>query len=374
MSEMYGNRGIEIARGKGAEAWDSRGKKYIDFMCGHGAALFGHSHPVLVDALKEAASRPWTIGAGMRSPERESFMERLKEIFPGGRVYISNSGAESIEAALKLAVALRPGRSKILALRRAFHGRTLGALSLTFNPHYRKFWSDLLPGVTHVAPEKAAEEIDENTAAVFIEPVQGEGGVYPLPREILKDIRLRCSEKSALLVADEIQSGWGRCGDILASRVFGLEPDIVCFAKGVAGGLPIGVTLWKEEIGDFPVKGHGSTYGGNPLVCAVASCAYDLIKREDYPGKAARDGDAFRSAIEGIGSPLVKEVRGAGLLTGVSLSIKANEVVHALEEKGILTLNAGPMVLRFLPPFTAEEKHYEQVVQVLRDVLEGMIK
>ncbi|MBN1332232.1 MAG: aspartate aminotransferase family protein [Synergistales bacterium] len=374
MSEIYGNRGIEIAGGAGAVAWDSTGKRYIDFMCGHGAALFGHAHPALVTALNEASGRPWTVGAGMRSPQREKFIEQLRDLVPDARVYLSNSGAESIEAALKLAVALRPGRKRILALRRAFHGRTLGALSLTFNPQYRKYWKDLLPEVTHISPENAAEEVDENTVAVFIEPVQGEGGVYPLSEETLKDIRNACNAKDVLIVADEIQSGWGRCGKVLASRVLGLEPDITCFAKGVAGGLPIGVTLWSRDLGDFPVKGHGSTYGGNPLVCSVASKAYDLLKSEKYPEKAARDGEAFRSAIKNMASPLVTEVRGVGLLTGIGLTVKANLVVNGLEEKGILSLNAGPMVLRFLPPFTALDEHYDQVLVSLKEILEGLEK
>lgn len=374
MSEIYGNRGIEIAGGSGAVVWDSRGKSYIDFMCGHGAALFGHAHPELVTALTEASGRPWTIGAGMRSPAREKFMEQMRELVPDARVYLSNSGAEAIEAALKLAVALRPGRKKILALRRAFHGRTLGALSLTFNPQYRKYWKDLLPEVTHISPENAAEEVDENTVALFIEPVQGEGGVHPLSKETMKEIRNACDSKDVLIVADEIQSGWGRCGKVLASRVTGLDPDIVCFAKGVAGGLPIGVTLWSRALGDFPVKGHGSTYGGNPLVCSVASRAYDLLKNEKYPEKAARDGEWFRSSIRELASPLVTEVRGVGLLTGIELTVKANQVVKGLEEKGILSLNAGPMVLRFLPPFTALDDHYRQVIASLKEILEGLEK
>lgn len=370
MSKIYGSRKLEIAKGKGAVVWDSEGKKYIDFMCGHGAALFGHVHPVLVKVLEEASVYPWTIGAGFNSPAREKFRARLGSLLPQGRVYLGNSGTEAIEAALKLAVALKPGKKKIIALRRGFHGRTLGALSLTFNPQYKKYWKHILPPVLHVSPEDLPEAIDEETAAVFVEPVQGEGGVYPLEKNLAGRINAACSEKGALLVADEIQCGWGRCGDILASSLTGLDPDIVCLAKGVAGGLPVGITIWKDEIGDFPAKGHGSTYGGNPLVSAVGLAALELLIDEQLPARAKEDGKMFRTAISELNSPLVRDIRGMGILTGVELSVKAPRVVAALQEKGVLALPAGPMVLRFMPPFTAEKEDYDSVIAILSETLE----
>lgn len=370
MSLIYGSRKIEITGGKGAVVWDSQGKEYTDFMCGHGAALFGHAHPVLVEALQKASELPWTLGVGFNSPSREKFRAELSSLLPGGKVYLGNSGAESIEAALKLAVALRPGRDRILALRRGFHGRTLGALSLTFNPQYKKYWKNLLPRVEHVSLEELPVSIDENTAAVFVEPVQGEGGVHPVNPELAEQVNLACSGTGTILVADEIQSGWGRCGSILSSTSIGLDPHIVCLAKGVAGGLPAGVTVWKGEIGDFPAKGHGSTYGGNPFVSAVGLAALKLLKEEDLPAKAVDAGERFRKAISDLASPLIKEVRGMGLLTGVELSIRSGRVVGALQEKGVLALPAGPMVLRFMPPFTAGEKDYERVISVLAEALE----
>jgi acetylornithine/LysW-gamma-L-lysine aminotransferase len=369
MSMIYGSRKIEITKGEGAVVFDSQGKEYTDFMCGHGAALFGHAHPVLVEALQKASELPWTLGVGFNSPAREKFRSELASLLPEGKVYLGNSGAEAIEAALKLAVALRPGRNRILALRRGFHGRTLGALSLTFNPQYKKYWKDILPKVEHLSPEDLPASIDENTAAVFVEPVQGEGGVHPMSPELAEQINLACSRTGSILVADEIQSGWGRCGSIFSSTSIGLNPHIVCLAKGVAGGLPAGVTVWKGEIGDFPAKGHGSTYGGNPLVSAVGLAALMLLKEEDLPGKAIQAGDGFRKAIIALGSPLVKEVRGMGLLTGVELGIRSVQVVAALQERGVLALPAGPMVLRFMPPFTASKDDYERVLSVLAQVL-----
>ncbi len=370
MSLIYGSRKLEIAGGKGSLVWDRDGKKYIDFMCGHGAALFGHAHPVLVKALERASTYPWTLGAGFNSPAREKFRLKLGGLLPEGRVYLGNSGAEAIEAALKLAVALKPGRTKIIALRRGFHGRTLGALSLTFNPQYKKYWKDILPSVLHVSPEDLPASIDQDTAAVFVEPLQGEGGVYSLGTELAQRINLACRENGSLLIADEIQCGWGRCGHILASSLTGLDPHIVCLAKGVAGGLPVGVTIWKGEIGDFPAKGHGSTYGGNPLVSAVGLAALDLLLEENLPAKAIEEGSKFRSALEQLQSPLIREVRGKGILTGVELSVKASQVVSILQQKGVLALPAGPMVLRFMPPFTAGKEDYDTVISVLGETLE----
>ena len=370
MSLIYGSRKLEIAGGKGSLVWDRDGRKYIDFMCGHGAALFGHAHPVLVKALEGASTYPWTLGAGFNSPAREEFRLKLGELLPEGRVYLGNSGAEAIEAALKLAVALKPGRRKIIALRRGFHGRTLGALSLTFNPQYKKYWKEILPSVLHVSPEDLPASIDQDTAAVFVEPVQGEGGVYSLGRELAQRINLACRETGSLLIADEIQCGWGRCGHILASSLTGLDPHIVCLAKGVAGGLPVGVTIWKGESGEFPAKGHGSTYGGNPLVSAVGLAALHLLLEGNLPAKAIEDGSKFRSALEGLKSPLIREIRGQGILTGIELSVKASQVVSILQQKGVLALPAGPMVLRFMPPFTAGKEDYNTVISVLGETLE----
>ena len=372
MSRIYGSRKLEIAGGKGAVVWDADGNRYVDFMCGHGAALFGHVHPVLEKALQDASHFPWTLGVGLSSPSREKFMSSLSELLPGGQVYFGNSGTEAVEAALKLVIALNPGKKNILALRRGFHGRTIGALALTFNPKYRKYWKDVLLPVTHVTPEELPDSIDDDTAAVFVEPVQGEGGVFPMDCALAERINLACSEKGAFLVADEIQCGWGRCGSILASTSIGLDPHIVCLAKGVAGGLPIGVTLWKEEIGDFPAQGHGSTYGGNPFVSAVGLAALDLLQRENLPALAREKGEMFRSRLASIDSPLIKDIRGMGILTGVELNSKSTRAVELLQERGVLALPAGPLVVRFMPPFVAEETDYDKVISVFGEVLETM--
>lgn len=370
MSLMYGGRKLEIEKGNGAEIYDSNGKRYIDFVCGHGSSLFGHTHPVLVDALKEAAERPWSTGIGFSSSKREEFMGKLKELMPEGKAFLCNSGTESIEAALKLVMVFNPKRKKIVALRRAFHGRTLGSLSLTFNPQYRKPWRSRLQEVVHVNPEDIKDVVDEETAAVFVEPVQGESGVHVMEEEHVRMINESCHNAGAMLVCDEIQTGWGRCGSILASDVLGLEPDMVCLAKGVAGGLPVGVTLWKGEYGDFPVNGHGTTYGGNPLVSAVGLAAMDLLGSEKYPEQATDKGEYLRKKLSAINSPLIKEVRGVGLLNGIELTVKAAGVVKALQERGVLALTASPLVLRLLPPFVTTEEQIDEVAETVEKVLE----
>lgn len=366
---LYGSRGLTLASGHGGLVTDAAGREYVDFFTAHGSALFGHTHPRLVNALAGAAGRPWTIGMGFDDDIRTALMERLGGLLPDGRAYLCNSGTEAIEAALKLVALARPERRRILALRRGFHGRTLGALSLTFNPHYRRPFQSLLFNVEHHAPENLAGAIDETVAAVFIEPVQGEGGVYPLSPALGLEISAACQKAGALVVADEVQSGFGRCGAMLASALTGLAADIVCLAKGVAGGLPVGVTVWKGSLGDFPQGSHGSTYGGNPLVCRVAYEALSILDEENLPEKARIMGEAFRARLEAIESPTLKGVRGLGLLVGVQVEGRSAPLVRALQGRGVLALPAGPNVVRFLPSFAAEPAHFQRAAEALEDVL-----
>jgi len=368
-SGLYGSRGLTLAAGRGGLVTDEAGREYVDFFTAHGSALFGHCHPRLQAALASAADRPWTIGMGFDDEFRSDLLERLGNLLPEGKAFLCNSGTEAIEAALKLVALARPGRRRILALRRAFHGRTAGALSLTFNPHYRRPFQPFLFDVEHHSPEELPAAIDESVAAVFIEPVQGEGGVYPLDPGLGTEISMACQGTGALLVADEVQSGFGRCGALLASSLTGLAADIVCLAKGVAGGLPVGVTVWKAALGDFPQGTHGSTYGGNPLVSRVAREALALVAEEGLCEKARSWGEAFRSRLEAIGLPSVKAVRGLGLLVGVQVEGRSAPVVRALQERGVLALPAGPTVVRFLPSFAAEAHHFERAAQALEEVL-----
>ena len=252
LSGLYGGRGIALTHGEGAWVWGSDGRRYIDFFNGHGAALFGHANPVLTEALAEAARGVWSCGAGYESPAREELGAILGGELGDGRVFLCNSGTEAIEGALKLAAVLGGKRREIVACRRAFHGRSCGALGLTFNPKYRAPFTSLIPAAKHYAPEDIPAKISNATLAVFIEPVPGEGGVYPIPDEVGRAITESCHAHGVLLIADEVQSGLGRCGSFFASAERGLAPDIICLAKGLAGGMPAGAVVWRGELGDFP--------------------------------------------------------------------------------------------------------------------------
>ena len=371
LSSLFGGRGLSLISGAGSRVTDSEGREYIDFFNGHGAALFGHGNTVLMSALELASHGVWSEGAGFESPAREELANLLGGLLDDGRVFLCNSGTETIEAALKLAVALRPGRKKILACRRSFHGRTCGALALTFNPKYKTPFKLLLPAVEHYNPEDLPEKIDDDTVAVFIEPVQGEGGVYPFSVKLGGRITTAAAKHGALLVADEIQSGLGRCGAMLASGLTGLEPDIVCLAKGLAGGLPIGATVWRGALGDFPPHSHGSTYGGNELVAKVALAAVKLIAAENFAAHAEAMGEELRAALRSIESPLIKEVRGLGLLNGMEVEVPALDIVKKLQQRGLLALVAGPRVVRFLPSFAVTRSDIAEAVEIVRSVITG---
>lgn len=369
LSALFGGRGLSFSHGHGCRVYDSEGREYIDFFNGHGAALFGHANPVLQSALEEASTGLWSCGAGFESPVRRSLAGLLGSLLGDGGVFICNSGTESVEAALKLATALRPQRKRILACRRSFHGRTCGALALTFNPKYRTPFKNLLPQAEHFAPDELAAQIDEDTAAVFVEPVQGEGGVYPLDAALGRAISEACAASGAILAVDEIQSGLGRCGAMLASELTGLSPGMVCLAKGLAGGLPVGALVWKKTLGDFPPHSHGSTYGGNELVAGVAVAALKLIESENYAKRAAELGAEFRSLLTRIDNKNIKEIRGLGLLNGVELDIPSLDVVKALQANGLLTLAAGPRTVRFLPSFAATERDLAEAADIFRTTL-----
>ena len=371
LSSLYGGRGIALTHGVGSRVFDTAGREYLDFFNGHGASLFGHSHPVLTQALEKASKGIWTSGAGFESPLREKLADELGSMLGEGLVFLCNSGTEAIEAAIKLSLILRSGRRRILACRRGFHGRTCGALSVTFNPKYREPFMPLLGKAEHFSAGEIAENIDGDTAAVFIEPVQGEGGVFPLSPEKGAEITEACRRHSALLIADEIQSGLGRCGSPLASSLTGLDPDMVCLAKGFAGGLPAGALIWKKHLGDFIPHSHGSTYGGNEFTAALSLAVLSMVMQSDLPEKAARSGEFIRSRIRAIGSSHIKDIRGMGLLNGIELDIPAVGVVRALQEKGLLSLTAGPRTLRFLPSFAAVEDDFEEASLILAKTLEG---
>lgn len=370
---VYPQRPIAIVRGKGSRVWDEEGREYIDCTSGYGVALTGHCNPVVVEAIRQQAETLITCPLMFYNDVRARLMEKLAAIAPPGlnRVFLCNSGTEAIEAALKFA-RLATGRPGIIATSHAFHGRTMGALSATWEPKYREPFAPLVPGFQHVPyndPEAMEQTIADDTAAVILEIVQGEGGVNLGQPEYLAAVQALCRERGALFIVDEVQTGFGRTGRLFACEHYGLEPDILCLAKGIAGGVPMGATLIGPRLGELPTGVHGSTFGGNPLACAAALANIQYILDNDLPAEAARKGEATLPRLEAIDSPLIRGVRGLGLMLGIELRRRPAPYLKALADEGVMALPAGSTVLRFLPPLTISDDDLATVCDTVERVL-----
>ncbi len=375
-SGVYNKRPVVIVRGRGASVWDAEGREYIDCTAGYGIANIGHGRPEIAAALAAQAQCLVTCSELVYNDVRAHLLERLADLTPEGltHFFLCNSGTEAVEGALKFA-RLATGRTGIVAALRSFHGRTMGALSATWEPHYREPFAPLVPGVSHVRyNDLAAAEaaIGEETAAVIIELVQGEGGVHIASDEYVHGLAALCRERGALLVIDEVQTGFGRTGRLFACNHYDLQPDILCLAKSLAGGVPMGAVCLGPRVmesGRITRGVHGSSFGGNPLACAAALATLDILEQEALPERAAILGARALEHLGAIRSPLIREVRGRGLLLGIELSQRAQPYLEALFERGILALQAGPNVIRLLPPLVITERQLEQVLDIVEEVL-----
>jgi acetylornithine/LysW-gamma-L-lysine aminotransferase len=374
-SGAYPKRPIALVRGQGARVWDADGREYIDCIAGHGVASLGHCHPAVTAAIQEQAELLVTCSETLYNDQRAALLAELEAHVPGdlSRAFLCNSGAEAVEGAIKI-TRLFTGRPGVVATMRGFHGRTLGALSATWNEKYRKPFTPLVPGFSHVPYndlEAMAEHVTEDTAAVLVEVVQGEGGVRLGDADYFRGLRRICDDRGVLLVVDEIQTGLGRTGCWFAYEHVGITPDVLCLGKALGGGLPMGAVLWREALGTLPAGVHGSTFGGNPLVCAASRSVLRTLAEEDLPARAARLGQEFMAGLRGIESPLVREVRGRGLMVGVELRRRVTPVLKQLMGHGVLALPAGPTVVRFLPPLVIEAAELQVVLETVRDVLKS---
>lgn len=370
--EVFPKRDITLVKGSGAEVWDDRGRRYIDCVAGIGVANIGHANPAVADALAEQARTLVACPGIFYNDARARLLAKLAEIAPPGlsRGFFCNSGAETIEAAIKFA-RLTTGRTGVVSAMRGFHGRTLGALSATHKKQYREGFGPLVPGFTFVPFNNAARlrpAVDEDTAAVVIEPVQGEGGIRPASAEFLRAARDICDETGALLVFDEIQTGFCRTGRMFACEHHGVVPDILCLAKAIAGGVPMGAVLANDRIRPPPGK-HGTTYGGNPLVCAAGLAAIRFMEEEGLAARAERLGEHFRARFEPLLPRRVRAFRQIGLMIGVELRERCRPYIDALAAAGVLTLPAGATVIRLLPPLVISEGQIDEVVEALAGVL-----
>ena len=371
-SGVYAKQTLTIVRGQGASLFDIDGVEYLDCSSGHGVANLGHAHPKIAEALYKQANTLITLFESFPNDQRAMLMEKITALVPGlDRVFFCNSGTEAVEAAFKFA-RISTGRKNFIAAMRAFHGRTYGSLSATYNKKYREGFEPLLPGVSHVSYnniEALDKAVNEETAAVILEVVQGEGGVYPASAEYIQAARRICDERGALLIIDEIQTGFGRTGKMFAVQHYGVTPDLLTCAKSLAGGVPMGAVLIGHNIKNLVPGVHGSTFGGNPLSCAAANAALDVIIGEDLPGQAAAKGAYLVEKLKKIQSPNIREVRGIGLMVGIEMKQKVTPYIKILQEKKIIALNAGLTVIRLLPPLVITYEQIDHLVDVLTEVL-----
>jgi acetylornithine/LysW-gamma-L-lysine aminotransferase len=371
-SGVYAKKTLTIVRGLGASLFDVDGNEYLDCESGHGVANLGHAHPKIAEAIYKQASTLITLFESFPNDQRAALMEKICGLVPGlDRVFFCNSGTEAVEASFKFA-RISTGRKNIVAAMRAFHGRTYGSLSATFNKKYRDGFEPLVPGFCHVAynnVEALDKAVTEETAAVILEVVQGEGGVYPATAEYIEAARRICDERGALLIVDEIQTGFGRTGKMFAIQHYAVTPDLLTCAKSLAGGLPMGALLIGRNVKNLTPGVHGSTFGGNPLACAAALAALRVIEEEDLPGQAAAKGKYLMEKLQGINSPNIREVRGIGLMIGIEIKQKVAPYLKALQEKRIIALNAGMSVIRLLPPLVITYEQIDHVAAALTQVL-----
>jgi len=371
-SGVYAKQSLTIVRGQGASLFDVDGIEYLDCSSGHGVANLGHAHPKIAEALYKQANTLVTLFETFPNDQRAMLMEKITALVPGlDRVFFCNSGTEAVEAAFKFA-RISTGRKNFIAAMRAFHGRTYGSLSATYNKKYREGFEPLVPGFSHVAYnniEALDKAVNEETAAVILEVVQGEGGVHPATAEYLQAAKRICNERGALLIIDEIQTGFGRTGKMFAIQHFGVTPDLLTCAKSLAGGVPIGAVLIGRSIKNLVPGVHGSTFGGNPLSCAAGVAALTVMEEEDLPGQAEAKGKYLMEKLKMIESPNIREVRGMGLMVGIEMKQKVTPYLKALQEKKVIVLNAGMTVIRLLPPLVITYEQIDHLVDVLTEVL-----
>jgi LysW-gamma-L-lysine/LysW-L-ornithine aminotransferase len=376
LANVFSKKPVVFIKGKGALLWDINGKEYVDCSSSYGIAVLGHCHPKVVAAIKAQAEQLITCHSAYYNDKRSEFIEKLVKITPKGldKAFLSNSGAESVECAIKLA-RKATGKTEIIALMGGYHGKTMGALSATWDKKYREPFMPLVPDFKHVPADNAdklKEAITEKTAAVIMEPIRGEGGIRVPPDGYLQAVREICSQKGILLILDEVQTSFGRTGKLFGCQNWDVTPDIMCLAKPFAGGLPIGITVAKESImSSFKIGEHSTTFSGSPLVCAAGCAAIDALVEEKLADKAAVNGKYFKNKLLGLQEKhkIIKEVRGLGLMLGFELRYEAIGVILKTLSKGVLVLDAGRTVVRVLPPLVITKQQIDKAINVLDEAL-----
>jgi LysW-gamma-L-lysine/LysW-L-ornithine aminotransferase len=365
--------------GKGVKLYDADGNEYLDCLAGIAVASIGHGNERLANAVAEQAKKLIVCPQNLGSDTRVKFYEKLFKFIPKSmnltRVFLANSGSEVNEASLKWA-RVATGRTRFVAAKRGFTGRTMGALALTWEKKYREPFEPLryeAEFTTFNDIESLDKAVTEETAAVWLEPVQGEGGIHAADVEYLQAAERICKERGALLIMDEVQSGVGRTGKFLATEYYDIQPDMVTLAKGLGGGVPIGALLMTEEVAlKMPKGGHGTTFGGNPLACAAALAVLEEIEALNLLNHVTEIGNYFQEQLRSIALPKIRTVRGKGLLIGVELKEKVAPYIAALKKERVLTINAGATVIRFVPPLIITKEEVDEVVRRFTKVLKSV--
>jgi acetylornithine/LysW-gamma-L-lysine aminotransferase len=377
MGNIYQRFPVTVERGLGSHVWDANGKEYIDCMGGYGVALVGHCNPRVVKAIKAQLDKIITVHSSLYNKTREQFLESLIKIAPKNlnQVYLSNSGSEAVEAAIKFARKFT-GKTGMVAMNGSYHGKSFGSLSVTFSQKYRKSFEPLVEKVSF-SPfgdiEALRSTVNSDTAFVIMEPIQGESGIHVAPDGFLQDVRKLCNEKGILLIFDEIQSGLGRTGKMWASQHWETNPDIMCLAKGIAGGVPMGATLVRQDILACINKGEqSSTFGGNPLSCAAGIATIEALTEDRLVENAAKMGKIFREGLERLKEKhkIIREVRGKGLMIGIEIKFEVKDILFDGIANNLLLLYSGKNILRLLPPLVISESDITKALETL-DVILG---
>jgi len=369
---LFNKRDLVLVKGLNAKVWDIDGNEYIDCTTGQGVASIGHSNKEVVEAIQEQAGKLITCSGSFSNDKRALLMQKLIEITPDNlsQVFLCNSGTESVEAAMKFARYSTKKTNFICAMRN-FHGRTFGALSATFTPAYKKDFEPVVPGFQFVPYnnfEKLAEKVNDDTAAILLESVQGEGGVNLGQKEYFQQVRQLCDEKDILLIIDEVQTGFCRTGRMFAFEHFDIKPDMICLAKAIAGGVPIGAVVCSDKIEMQPGK-HGTTFGGNPLACAAGLASIEFMQKGKLAKQAEEKGKYFLEKFSRHEINRIREVRQIGLMIGIELKEKVQPFISGLQKEGVLALPAGPTVLRLLPPLTISYEELDIVIEKVSRIL-----
>ena len=376
LGNLYQRFPINVSKGKGAIVWDVLGNEYIDCMGGYGVALIGHCNDRVVNAIKNQSEKLITCHMSIYNNVRLEFLEKMSKISPKklSKIFFSNSGAESTEAALKFSRKFT-GKSGIIAMSGGYHGKTFGALSVTHNEKYRKSFQPLLEGVKFVPysnPSKIEESLDDSIGTVIIEPIQGETGIIVPSEGVLQQIRKICDQNNLVLIFDEIQSGLGRTGRMWAGEHWSTTPDIMCLAKGIAGGLPMGLTLCKPEILDaMKVGEHSSTFAGNPLSCSAGIATIDSIIEEKLVENAVKVGNVFKNGLFQLkeNHRIVRDVRGLGLMLALELRFDIKDILFDGIKEGLLMLYSGRNIIRLLPPLVLDEVKVAKTLSIMDKLL-----